>query len=264
MVKTPKKNSTKQKQGIETPLEGAAAFFSHLRPDGLKSQLYLSSNEVSHFDTAALPGVSNLMALKRTGTIEHKKKKISSYSALHESCQSNSSSMQSAGDIFRQMNPPPASSIGKNSMISPSSLAQMSQEKSSNNKDLTHSLEKWYNLPHQKHTPEVLRDLRALKLRGFSLPGKFYKRNDLKTLPTHFHFARAVEGHLQPVGEGKESQAVGTTNYRRKHGQSLLQEFLKDENVKRFTGKRYREIQQLKSAGGVRWYKQHRGKRRKK
>ncbi|KAF8822430.1 Fcf2 pre-rRna processing protein [Cardiosporidium cionae] len=264
MAKTKKENSTEHKLGIEAYVEGAADFFSHLRPKDLKSHLYLSSDEVCHFNTAAPPGVNNLVALKRTGLIEQQKKKITSYSALHEAFQPKSFSIQNPVDQFVQTNSSLTSSIGKDAIHFSSSPTPVPQAKLSNNQDSMYSLEKWYSLPQQKHTPEVIRELRALKLRGYTLPGKFYKRNDLKTLPTHFHFARCVEGHLRPVGEGKESQAAGTTNYRRKNGHSLLQQFLKDDNVKQFTGKRYREIQQLKSSGGKRWYKQQRSRRRKK
>eukprot|EP00920_Eleutheroschizon_duboscqi_P025929 GHVT01064039.1.p1 GENE.GHVT01064039.1~~GHVT01064039.1.p1 ORF type:complete len:342 (+),score=44.24 GHVT01064039.1:216-1241(+) len=91
-------------------------------------------------------------------------------------------------------------------------------------------LSRWFDLPEQPATPENLQQLQALRLRGFVLPGQFFKRegtggrvarqqggkNQRKDtgLPTHYHVARVIEGGLVPTGAGKESQAAGTTNRR--------------------------------------------------
>lgn len=50
----------------------------------------------------------------------------------------------------------------------------------------------WYNLPATKKTEEVMKDLEVLQMRSALDPKRFYKNNDMKTLPKYFQVSRQV------------------------------------------------------------------------
>lgn len=62
-------------------------------------------------------------------------------------------------------------------------------------------LDEWYGLPKHKMTPEIEKELRALKNRAFLDPKRFYKANDSKELPKYFTFATEVGGGMAATGE---------------------------------------------------------------
>ena len=81
-------------------------------------------------------------------------------------------------------------------------------------------------------TPEVTMELAAIGLRRFAHKDKFMRSSDSKTIPTRFQIGTVVGGGLQAVGGGKESQAAGTANRKRKNGKSHLLSLLHDDTVK--------------------------------
>ena len=44
-----------------------------------------------------------------------------------------------------------------------------------------------FSLPKQDLTPELAAELKAIRLRAYMDPKRFYKGNDTNELPTHFH-----------------------------------------------------------------------------
>ncbi|KAL8434514.1 hypothetical protein Efla_000030 [Eimeria flavescens] len=131
-------------------------------------------------------------------------------------------------------------------------------------------LEKWFDMPLKEVSPQLLRELRLLQLRGHLTSKSFggRSRGPLVPLqrvnrkdggpPTHAAYiqeARIVGGGLRAVGSGSESQAAGTANRgpgRRgagPRGGSLLHALLNDPEVNRWTKRKYREIQQNNKQG---------------
>lgn len=90
-----------------------------------------------------------------------------------------------------------------------------------------------FEIPKVRHiTPEMKLELAAIRLRRFAHKDKFMKSSDSKELPTRFQIGTVVGGGLQAVGGGKESQASGTANRKKKRGKSHLASLLQDEGVK--------------------------------
>jgi len=50
----------------------------------------------------------------------------------------------------------------------------------------------WFDIPKAEITPEIKRHLQLLKLRDVLDPKRFYKKGDLKELPTHFQVRVSV------------------------------------------------------------------------
>jgi len=109
-------------------------------------------------------------------------------------------------------------------------------------KAASEQLEKWFGLPRQHITPELELEMKAIKLRGHFDPKRFYKGNDSTKLPTHFQVGVVYhQGGLQPVGEGRESEALNAHTGRKKFkGKSLLQEILANDVSSAWTKKEFR------------------------
>merc|ERR1711957_412289 len=58
------------------------------------------------------------------------------------------------------------------------------------------TLDKWFGMPKAKMTPELEAELKAIKMRGALDAKRFYKGNDSRELPTHFHMATEVGGGM--------------------------------------------------------------------
>lgn len=123
-------------------------------------------------------------------------------------------------------------------------------------------LSKWFGMPLTEISPQLLRELRVLQLRGHAgsktfgaktkgslVPIQKEKRKD-GAPPTHTAYlqvARVVGGGLRGVGAGQESQAAGTSNKgpgRRGGASSLLSSMLNDPEVHQWTKRKYRELQE--------------------
>jgi hypothetical protein len=83
----------------------------------------------------------------------------------------------------------------------------------------------WFSLPKQDLTPELAAELKAIRLRAYMDPKRFYKGNDTNELPTHFQIGVLSDGGTQPKRKAK----------------SLLETALSDESVHAWTKKREAE-----------------------
>jgi hypothetical protein len=81
-------------------------------------------------------------------------------------------------------------------------------------------------------TPDMKMELAAIKLKRYAYKDKFMKNADSNKMPTRFHIGTVIGGGLMAVGGGKESQAAGVSNKKKKSGKSHLQGLLRDENVR--------------------------------
>eukprot|EP00118_Oscarella_pearsei_P027508 m.1278 g.1278 ORF g.1278 m.1278 type:complete len:246 (+) comp6006_c0_seq1:54-791(+) len=112
---------------------------------------------------------------------------------------------------------------------------------------------KWFDLPAGEATGDAKRDLKVLKMRG-ALDGKrFYKKEDFSQLPKFFQFGRVVEG----AGEFYSGRLT-----RRQQKQSIVEELLADEQFKRYSKKKFLDIQAARSKSGRKFHI-HRHKKQK-
>ncbi|GBE62677.1 Fcf2 pre-rRNA processing protein, putative [Babesia ovata] len=135
-------------------------------------------------------------------------------------------------------------------------------EKSKTHGELRKELEqKWDPLTEREPTVQDEREWRAIQLRGFMDPKKFYKGNKsgkLEPLPRRYQVGILTRSSGVKAGAGEESQAVGAANSRRSRGVSVLSETLASDQT--WTRKKYREIQAEKTSGSKGWYKRQRNK----
>jgi len=81
-------------------------------------------------------------------------------------------------------------------------------------------------------------ELKALQLRGYFDPKRFYKANDSKELPKYFTIATEVGGGMAPAGERATVQ-----DRHPRSGQSFLQSVLLDDKVQEWTTRKAGESQ---------------------
>lgn len=105
-------------------------------------------------------------------------------------------------------------------------------------------LDKWFGLPKQQMTPELEKELQALKLRAYFDPKRFYKSNDSKALPTHFAIGTMVGGGLASAGEHARPETKAGS------GRSFLSELLRDDKAQDWTRTRLSAVQAKGQAAG--------------
>jgi len=98
-------------------------------------------------------------------------------------------------------------------------------------------LDGWFGLPKHKMTPELEKELKAIKLRANFDPKRFYKGNDSNKLPKYFAIATEVGGGMAAAGE---KPTVVDPNAR--SGRSFLDEVLRDHKAQEYTWKRHGEV----------------------
>lgn len=109
-----------------------------------------------------------------------------------------------------------------------------------------------HGLPRQELTPELERELKALSLRKYADPTRFYRANDSKNLPTHFHVGRVVggSGYLAPVDGGGKKTAVdvlgdhggGSGKKRGRGGKSYMSQLVADAAIQNATKKTHLQV----------------------
>ncbi|KAK1938674.1 hypothetical protein X943_003322 [Babesia divergens] len=124
---------------------------------------------------------------------------------------------------------------------------------------------KWNPLTEREPTVQDQREWRAIQLRGFMDPKRFYKGcngGKLEPLPQRYQVGVLTGSSGIKVGGGEESQAVGTFNSRkrRKAASVLTQTLAADQS---WTRKKYREIQAEKTSGSKGYYDRQRAKLKK-
>mmetsp|Transcript_73219 Transcript_73219/g.118098 ORF Transcript_73219/g.118098 Transcript_73219/m.118098 type:complete len:290 (-) Transcript_73219:168-1037(-) len=98
-------------------------------------------------------------------------------------------------------------------------------------------LKSWFGLPKHKMTPELEKELKAIKLRANYDPKRFYKAHDTMELPKYFTVATEVGGGMAPVGLNTRTQEVHAYS-----GRSLLDEIMRDSKAQEWTTKKYGEV----------------------
>lgn len=108
----------------------------------------------------------------------------------------------------------------------------------------------WFNIPATEITEEVKQDLEVIQMRSALDPTRFYKKNDLKTLPKYFQVGTVLPSPLE-----RNEPGVRTSKKL-----SLVDELLKDAEFQQFNKRKYQEVQAEKNTTG---YKRN-GKKRKR
>jgi len=99
----------------------------------------------------------------------------------------------------------------------------------------------WYDLPATKMTPEIKTELKLLTMRNFIDPKRHYKKWNAKELPKHFQIGTIVE-NAADFYNGR------LTKKERKEG--LVHELLADSAFKKYTKRKFLEIQEKQISGG--------------
>lgn len=92
----------------------------------------------------------------------------------------------------------------------------------------------WFEIETPELTPQIKADLRALQLRQYLDPKRFYKANDRKAPPTVFQIGTVVAG----VGEGAEHRVK-----RKDRKKSFVDEVLADSAAQAYTKRVFRDLQ---------------------
>lgn len=88
-------------------------------------------------------------------------------------------------------------------------------------------------MPRQELTEEVKADLKAIQLRNFIYPNRFYKSSDFKKLPKYFQIGTIVADKNEP-------QSHRLTKKEQKG--SLAEQFLRDDQNKMFSKRKYEKL----------------------
>eukprot|EP00047_Mylnosiga_fluctuans_P005215 m.239125 g.239125 ORF g.239125 m.239125 type:complete len:252 (-) comp13424_c0_seq1:258-1013(-) len=94
---------------------------------------------------------------------------------------------------------------------------------------------KWYDLPATVVTPEIKRDLKLLQMRAVLDPKRFYKANDLKTLPKYFQMGTYVDNAADFYTSGANKKPRKNT---------LVEQLLSDSERRKYFKKKFTSIQQ--------------------
>jgi hypothetical protein len=105
----------------------------------------------------------------------------------------------------------------------------------------------WFNLPRTNLTPELKRDLQALRMRDVAAMGKqFFKKDTRKDLvPEYSQMGTIVAG----ATDGANSRLT-----RKERKRTIVEEILAGENVGKLKSK-YQDIQEQKRSGKKGFYK---------
>jgi len=98
-------------------------------------------------------------------------------------------------------------------------------------------LVKWFGMRKRELTHDVVKELKAIKLRGVADPKRFYKSNDSNELPKYFTFATEVGGGMAAAGERADNREITAHS-----GKSLLSQMIQDQKVQDFTYKTRRKV----------------------
>eukprot|EP00638_Chattonella_subsalsa_P005581 CAMPEP_0117766210 /NCGR_PEP_ID=MMETSP0947-20121206/20686_1 /TAXON_ID=44440 /ORGANISM="Chattonella subsalsa, Strain CCMP2191" /LENGTH=227 /DNA_ID=CAMNT_0005589241 /DNA_START=3 /DNA_END=686 /DNA_ORIENTATION=+ len=102
----------------------------------------------------------------------------------------------------------------------------------------------WYGMSQTVMTPELRKDIQAIKLRGYLDPSRFYKAPEINT--KFLQVGTVVEGR----GEFFSARIP-----KKKRKQNIVDEILADERVRKYSKKKFQEIQHKKSLGKKGFYR---------
>ncbi|KAL2270451.1 hypothetical protein VTJ83DRAFT_2635 [Remersonia thermophila] len=114
----------------------------------------------------------------------------------------------------------------------------------------------WFNMPRTELTPELKRDLQALRMRDVAALGKqFFKKDSRKPLvPEYCQVGTIIAG----ATDGQSNRLT-----RKERKRTIVEEILASDNVKKLKSK-YLDIQQHKRSGKKEFYKKLVAGRRKR
>ncbi|KAH6849714.1 Fcf2 pre-rRNA processing-domain-containing protein [Chaetomium sp. MPI-CAGE-AT-0009] len=114
----------------------------------------------------------------------------------------------------------------------------------------------WFNLPRTNLTPELKRDLQALRMRDVAAMGKqFFKKDSRKDLiPEYSQVGTIIAG---------ATDGVNNRLTRKERKRTIVEEILSSENVGKLKSK-YQDIQERKRSGKKGYYKKLVAGRRKR
>lgn len=91
----------------------------------------------------------------------------------------------------------------------------------------------WFNMRAPQITPEIRHDLEILRMRSALDPKRFYKKNDMTSLPKHFHVGKVIDSPM-------DFYSSRLTNKERK--KTVVDELMADANFKKYNKRKYMEI----------------------
>lgn len=91
----------------------------------------------------------------------------------------------------------------------------------------------WFNMGAPELTPEVKHDLQVIRMRSVLDPKRFYKKNDLKTLPRYFQIGKVIDSHL-------DYYSGRLTKKERK--KTIVDELMTDAQFSKYNKRKYKEI----------------------
>ncbi|EGG04966.1 uncharacterized protein MELLADRAFT_72263 [Melampsora larici-populina 98AG31] len=116
----------------------------------------------------------------------------------------------------------------------------------------------WHDLPYQEITPEVKREIQAMRLHGTLDPKRFVKGGIEKRLkepiPDRFQF-----GHIIPSGQSSSTAKESIPKKR-----SFVEALIEDEEAKKWAKKKFlNDVQAKGASGGKVFWKNLKQKRQK-
>ncbi|KYQ51648.1 Deoxynucleotidyltransferase terminal-interacting protein 2 [Trachymyrmex zeteki] len=110
----------------------------------------------------------------------------------------------------------------------------------------------WFNMHAPEITPEIRHDLEVLRMRSALNPKHFYKKNDMKALPAHFHVGKVIDSPM-------DFYSSRLTKKERK--KTIIDELMADAEFTKYNKRKYKEIIEEKQKTH---YKAHKHARRLK
>jgi len=115
----------------------------------------------------------------------------------------------------------------------------------------------WFNMHAPQITPEIRHDLEILRMRSVLNPKHFYKKNDIKALPKHFHVGKVMDSSM-------DFYSSRLTKKERK--KTIVDELMADAEFTKYNKRKYKEIIEEKQKTHYKAYKHARrlkGKKKK-
>ncbi|XP_018351803.1 PREDICTED: deoxynucleotidyltransferase terminal-interacting protein 2 [Trachymyrmex septentrionalis] len=113
----------------------------------------------------------------------------------------------------------------------------------------------WFNMHAPEITPEIRHDLEVLRMRSALNPKHFYKKNDMKALPTHFHVGKVIDSPM-------DFYSSRLTKKERK--KTIVDELMADAEFTKYNKRKYKEIIEEKQKTHYKAHKHARRLKRKK
>ncbi|XP_018402680.1 PREDICTED: deoxynucleotidyltransferase terminal-interacting protein 2 [Cyphomyrmex costatus] len=113
----------------------------------------------------------------------------------------------------------------------------------------------WFNMRAPEITPEIRYDLEVLRMRSALNPRHFYKKNDMKALPTNFHVGKVIDSPM-------DYYSSRLTKKERK--KTIVDELMADAEFTKYNKRKYKEIIEEKQKTHYKAYKHARRLKRKK